>query len=302
MTKTVLKGGGLPMMNEHKEKLKAALDAIRQQEFLSAYSKAFSLFRADTDAWKEHVFRLRYDVYCDENLFINPDSHPDKFETDSYDDRAEHYILLHRATAKVVGTLRLVLPNDEQPSQSFSVQEVCDHRLLKQDSRLLTIAEISRFCMAKSFRKRELDGCLLPAYYDQDMIETKKNGRVQMIRRRIPYAPLGLLAGAFESALNARITDCVWMVEPRQLWSLKKIGLNYRVLGPHIDHHGGLQPVIFNIKNVLDSMHRQRPHCWDIVSDEGRLQKMADDLAQNDWQDSLIDDTAGDLNEDRAVF
>lgn len=287
------------MLEDQKDYLKAALGAIKQQSFLSAYNKAFSLFKADTDAWKEHVFRLRYDVYCEENLFINPDSHPDHLESDSYDDRSQHYILLHRPTAKVVGTLRVVLPNDEQPSQSFSVQQVCDHNLLKSDSRVLTMCEISRFCMSKNFRKREMDGCLLPAYYDQDQVETKVNGHVKLFRRRIPYAPLALLAGAFESALEARITDCVWMVEPKQLWSLKKIGLTYRVLGPQIDHHGGLQPIIFNIKNVLDSMHRQNQNCWEIVSDEGRIQKMADELQQNDWHDALADDAAQSVIDER---
>lgn len=287
------------MMEEQMNYLKAAIGAIKQQSFLKEYHKTFSLFKAETEAWKEHVFRLRYDVYCDENLFINPDSHPDHLETDSYDDRAEHYILLHRPTAKVVGTARVVLPNDEQPSQSFAVQQVCDHNLLKSDSRVLTMCEISRFCMAKNFRKREMDGSLLPAYYDQDQVETKSNGRVKLIRRRIPYAPLALLSGVFESALNARITDCVWMVEPKQLWSLKKIGVPYRVLGPQIDHYGGRQPIIFNIKNVLDNMHRHNTQCWEIVSDQGRLQKLADELHQNDWNDALVDDAAQSQVDDR---
>lgn len=289
------------ILEKPRELLKAALDSIRQQSFLNAYRQTFSLFKADTDAWKEHVFRLRYDVYCEENLFMNPDNYPDKLEKDAYDDRAEHYILLHRPSAKMVGTIRLVLPNDEQPSKSFSVQEVCEHPLLRMDSRVLTFGEVSRFCMAKSFRKRELDGSLLPAYYDQDAVETTSNGKTIHIRRKIPYAPLALLSGAFESALNARIMDLVWMVEPRQLWSLKKIGLGYRVLGPHVDHHGGLQPVVFNIKNVLDNMRRARPHCWDIVSDHGRLQALADDLAQNDWQDGLIDDAAHEVGDDRLL-
>lgn len=282
------------MLEEQKEYLKAAMDAMREHSFLSTYRKTFTLFRADTDAWKEHVFRLRYDVFCDENLFVNPDSHPEKLESDSYDDRAEHYILMHRGTSKVVGTLRVILPDDEQPGQSFPVQQVCDHTLLKRDSRVTRMCEISRFCMAKNFRKRELDGTLLPAYYDQDQIETKTALGTKTIRRKIPYAPLALLSGAFESALNAGISDCVWMVEPGHLWSLKKIGVNYRVLGPHVDHHGGLQPVIFNIKNVLDDMHRSRKHCWDVISDEGRLQKIADELAQSNWQDSLFDDSAAE--------
>ncbi len=279
------------MLEQQKEIFRACMETVQQHSFLSAYRNTFSLFRADTDAWKEHVFRLRYQVYCEENMFLEPDSYPEQLESDSYDDRAEHYILMHRPTAKPVGTLRLILPNDEKPGESFPIQQACDHALLRLDSKALTMCEISRFCMVKSFRKREMDGSLLPSYYDQDTVEAKtSHGKVTMIRRRIPYAPLALLQGAFESALNARIMDCVWMVEPRQLWSLKKIGLHYRVLGPHIDHEGGVQPVIFNIKNVLDSMRRTHPHCWDIVSDDGRLQVMADELLQNDWHDRLVDD------------
>lgn len=285
------------MLKEQKDIFTACIETFRERSFFNAYNKTFSIFKADTDAWREHVFRLRYDVYCTENLFIDPDMHPEKLEKDSYDERSEHYLLLHRPTAKPVGTVRIVLPNDEEPSRSFPSQDVCDHPLLQMDSKVVSLCEISRFCMSKDFRKREMDGAMLPAYYDQDTVKGQSHGKVAFYRRTIPYAPLGLIGAAFESALNARITNAVWMVEQRQLWSLKKIGLSYRVLGPHVDHDGGLQPIVFNIKNVLDGMHRKKPRCWEIVTDQGRIQTMADELQENDWQDALIDEACQEMVE-----
>ena len=196
---------------------------------------------------------------------------------------------MRKVSDETAGTLRVVLPNDEFPNQSFPMQKECGHPLLKSDSRILTLFEISRFCMAPRFRKRERDGRTLSSYYEQDVVQGTVNGKLATFRRQIPYAQAALLQGAFESALSARIMEGVWMVDPCHLASLDRIGFTYRALGPHVKHHGGEQPVIFNIKNVLDSMREKNRHCWDIVSDLGRLQKMADDLNQNDWQDGLMD-------------
>jgi hypothetical protein len=84
--------------------------------------------------------------------------------------------------------------------------------------------------------------------------------------------------------------DCVWLVEPAHLPSLAKIGFTYRILGPRVEYAGGLQPIIFNIKHVLDNMHLRNKACWDVVSDSGRLQLLADELSRNDWHDNLIDE------------
>ena len=90
------------------------------------------------------------------------------------------------------------------------------------------------------------------------------------------------------------------MVDSCHLTSLDRIGFAYNVLGPHVKAHGGVQPVIFNIKNVLDTMRRKNRHCWDVVSGLGRLQKMADDLHQNDWSDHLMDEESWESFYDRA--
>jgi N-acyl amino acid synthase of PEP-CTERM/exosortase system len=274
---------------QDKSFLSVCLDHYKQRSFLNAYDSTFELLRADTPELKERVFQLRYDVFCRENKFEHAPYDDDIFEYDAYDDRAVHFLLMHKPSGEPAGTLRLILPNDEYPSQSFPVQKLARHPLLRSDSKILTLCEISRFCMASRFRRRERDGRLLSAYCDQDVVQVQKNGRPALFRRLIPYAPAALLRGAFEAALEARITEGLWMVDTNHLESLKKIGFECRPLGPHVNHHGGQQPVIFNIKHVLDHMRRVNPHCWEVISGHGRLHELADTLQRNDWQDHLLD-------------
>jgi N-acyl amino acid synthase of PEP-CTERM/exosortase system len=288
-------------MKEEKSFLGACLEVYEQRTFLKAYHDTFELVRADNDALKEAVFRLRYDVFCEENKFEKPPVAGKELEFDAYDDRAVHYLLMHRLSGDAVGTLRVTLPSDEHPGESFLAQQHCTHPLLKYDSRALSLCEVSRFCTAKRFRKRDRDGRLISAYYDQDVVEALQDGQKKKIRRLIPYAPAALWQGAFETALSARITDCVWLVDSCHLTSLERIGFPFSTLGPLVKYHGGAQPVVFNIKNVLDTMRRKNRHIWDVVSDLGRLQKIADDLHQNDWQDNLLDEASWDASYDQGV-
>ncbi len=271
--------------------LEDCMELLNHRSFLQAYYKRFELIRADTAALKKKAFGLRFKVYCEEHGVEDPHEDGSYIERDLYDERSVHYILMHKFTRETVGTLRVVLPNDDSPAESFPAQQHCDHPLLKYDSRALSLCEISRFCTAPRFRKREADGPFLSAYHDQDVHGGFRMDGMTFVRRRIPYMQAALLQGAFEAAMEARILDCVWMVEPAHLESLRQIGFPYRVLGPKVKAHGGLQPVIFNIKQVLDTMRHRRPHCWDIVSDQGRLQRMADDLIRHDWEDRLMDET-----------
>ena len=280
----------MTLVDDTKHMIKACLDTLEQRSFRAAYDSTFELVQAVTPEQKGKGFRLRHKVYCEENGYECPVEPGSYVEQDDYDDHSSHFLLMHKVSRETVGTLRVVLPNDEKPGESFPAQKHCDHPLLHHDSRALRLCEISRFCMAPRFRKRETDGKFLASYHDPDLIETQQGGKSVFIRRRITYPQAALFQGAFEAILNARILDCVWLVEPCHLPSLNLIGFPYRVLGPKVRAHGGVQPVIFNIKHVLDSMHRKNRPCWEIVSDGGRLQALADELSRNNWQDELIDE------------
>lgn len=270
-----------------------ALQAIQQKTFYQYYWHIFDVVKADSDELRERVFHLRYDVFCKENHFENPVEGAE-LERDSYDGRAHHHLLIHRDSGEDAGTVRVLLPDSDHPQESFPLQNACDHPLLMIDSKIMNMAEISRFCMAKKFRQRPLDGRILPAYYEVEA-ETDKTSLGQFFRRRIPYAPLGLLRMAFETALESNIPDMVIALDPTNFRSMKRIGLSYRVLGPRIDTQGTQQPVVFNIKHVLDNMAMENPECWEIVSDQGRLHKQANTIAQNEWHDSVFDEDCREM-------
>lgn len=271
-----------------------ALEAIQKKTFYQTYWRSFEVINAQTDELKERAFRLRYDVFCKENRFEESAEDAAELEKDSFDPKALHFLLVHRDSGEDAGTVRILLPNEAAPLQSFPLQNICDHPLLTLDHKVLGLAELSRLCMAKRFRRRPLDGRILPAYYETEAEDAEK-GLGRYFRRRIPYAPLGLLRSAFETALEFNIPDMVTAMDPTHFRSMKRIGLSYRVLGPRVNFHGGQQPIVFNIKNVLDNMAMENSECWEIVSDQGRLHKKANMIAQNEWHDNVFDDDCRDM-------
>jgi N-acyl amino acid synthase of PEP-CTERM/exosortase system len=240
--------------------------------FYSAYHKTFDIVRAETEEQAEEVFRLRYQVYCKENGYIDPKITMRELERDIYDRHSLHCLLIHRKSGRPVGTARVVLPRQDKPLRSFPLQSVCDHPLLYDEEKLQNICEISRLCMSKAFRQREADGSILPAYTEADWEKRPaKDEQIVYFRRMIPYAPLGLIMGAFELAIDAGITDCFCVMDKTQLEAMEKIGLTYEPLGKPINFHGLQQPVLMNIGEVLQVMKQENEPCWDIVSDYGRL-------------------------------
>ena len=264
--------------------------AFNYEAFLTSYNKTFSVLKADRTDLKERAFKLRHDVFVAENKFTDIVVHEDGLEYDGYDYRAVHYLLEHEGRGEDIGTVRIILPDEAHPEASFPMQAVCDHPMLRDGERVATLCQISRMCMVSDFRERDRDGALLPAYYEAENKTGAVEGEMVYIRRRIPYAPLGLFRAAFETALRHRIMDCLMMIELEQLPYLNRMGISYSVLGPCLPDYRGMRPVVFNIKNVLDTMLIDNPQCWDVISDMGRVHKMANGLYLNDWQDHMMHD------------
>ncbi len=288
---------GIFKMNTPENIFAAALHTIQQKTFYQDYWRAFEVIHAQTDELKERAFRLRYDVFCKENSFEQPGGpthRAEELEYDAFDPHAFHYLLVHRDSGEDAGTVRVLLANEQNVRDSFPLQKICDHPLLTIDRKIVNLAELSRLCMAKRFRRRPLDGRILPAYYDIENAEENR-GLGRFFRRRVPYAPLGLMRAAFETALEFNITDMITTMDTTHFRAMKRIGFSYRVLGPRVDYHGGQQPIVFNIKHVLDNMAIENPQCWEIVSDQGRLHRKANIIAQNQWHDNVFDEATREM-------
>lgn len=259
-----------------------------ENAFYDNYYNTFKIVKADTPELLEDIFRLRYDVYCKENGYINATFHHGGMECDSYDALADHFALIHIETNDTIGTARVVY-KDASKQGGFPMQTHCDHPFIHDEKNVKQLCQISRFCMHKDFRRRDGDGTLLPRYTAPENKKGIHHGEMVYLRRSIPYAPLGLFMAAFDAALDNGVRDCLLNIEQSQLQAFNQMGLSYHTLGPITYPHGAMQPVVFNMKNLMDTLLIDNPPCWDIISDRGRLHKRANNQHLNDWQDTIID-------------
>src|SRR5262249_24043327 len=112
-----------------------------------------------TPALLRQAHEIRYAVYCVETGFEDAAAFPDGLERDALDARAVHGLLVHKSSARAVGTVRLVLPKKENLQHSFAVQGVTDHPAFRSSPLfpLNSPAEVSRFCISRQFRRRATD-------------------------------------------------------------------------------------------------------------------------------------------------
>ncbi len=162
------------------------------------YKSYFDIEPAETAEQLKTAFQLRYQVYCVENSFEDPEANPHGLEIDEYDSRSLHSLLVHRATTDVVGTVRLILPGSDNESIGLPIGDVCTHEFIHRDDPGMpwaTTAEISRFGISKTLRRRDGDlnvaGSTCPPEYDP--------------RRRIPDTSLGLMQAVIAMAAKAGV-------------------------------------------------------------------------------------------------
>ncbi|MBV8591629.1 MAG: GNAT family N-acetyltransferase, partial [Acetobacteraceae bacterium] len=108
----------------------------------------FTVQLANTPELIREAHRLRYQVYCVENEYLDGDG----FEVDEFDFHSHHVILKDNATGQMVGTVRLVLWQQDAPEASFPMQEVIPVSL-RHYVPLRTTAEVSRFAISKERRE-----------------------------------------------------------------------------------------------------------------------------------------------------
>ena len=73
---------------------------------LVQHDQFFSTVLADSPALLEAAHALRFQVYCLERKFENPEEHPGGLEMDAYDAHAVQGVLFHRLTGGAIGSAR----------------------------------------------------------------------------------------------------------------------------------------------------------------------------------------------------
>ncbi|HLI12846.1 MAG TPA: PEP-CTERM/exosortase system-associated acyltransferase [Alphaproteobacteria bacterium] len=240
-----------------------------EDTLLDLYSRYFDLVPADTIELKREAFRLRYQVYCVENAFENPADHPDGLETDEFDDRSVHSLLVYRPTGALTGTVRLILPQPDTQGIDLPIGRICGEELIADLGLPASrTAEISRFAVSKAFRRRVSDVTVVDNGFQGFGRTSPRQGAAE--GRVLPHITLGLMKAVVKMSVENGITHLVAVMEPALLRLLGRIGIKFRNIGPLVHYHGLRQPCYAELDPLLEGILFERPDALEVITDHSR--------------------------------
>jgi N-acyl amino acid synthase of PEP-CTERM/exosortase system len=228
------------------------------------FGRMFEGVAADTSELQAECFRIRYQVYCIEQGFEDPASRQGLEETDEYDERSVHALLVHRHSGLSIGTIRLVL-HEGGLRGSLPIHRVCqDPRI--HDRTFLPLestAEVSRLAIAKLVR-----GQIAASPFES------ARGEAAASPGQSPVLAIGLLRMAVELGLARGIRHVCAVMEPSLRRMLSRCGIHFEPLGPLVRYHGWRQPCYAAVSTLLHGIRSDRPDVWDVMTDGGRLRSL----------------------------
>jgi N-acyl amino acid synthase of PEP-CTERM/exosortase system len=193
------------------------------------------------------LYRLRYQVYCNECGFIRPEDFPSGKESDKYDPYSVHFIAEDHIGP--IGTARVILDSPH----GFPLEEHCKGALTSDLSGFprKNLAEVSRLVISKEYRKRMDDGIHhSPAsqYAPQPAGAAGAKARFQRIRSMA----FGLYREMYQDCKRRGITHWYAVMEEPLRKLLRSSGFVFHPIGNTVDFYGPVKPYL----TALEEMER----------------------------------------------
>lgn len=243
-------------------------------DLVSAFNKYFEIVPVNSPDLQQEFFHLRYQVYSEELRLSGFESwrFPDGFETDEYDqpNRSASSLLRHRPTGSLVGGIRLVFCDPDNPSKPFPIEAHIGHYF---DPALIdpaqlprrTTAEITRLMLAKQFRSRGRERLYAHGMDSSSFQERPDN------RREFPHPVLGLFVALVHLSSCYGITHWYAMMELALDRHLRRYAAHLKPIGSPVDYCGVRRPHFDTADHVLTQMFRKHRDIWDLVTDHGKV-------------------------------
>ncbi len=222
---------------------------------------SFSFLKAETPELLRETYRLRYQVYCQELNFLNPENYPEGMEKDEYDPHSIHFAALDQED-EIVGTIRLIKGADIP----FPIEVHCRLDIKINGNGLLrkNLAEISRLAVSKKYRKRVDDGRTGMESYPmaKDSEEAKRELESKEYRRKRPEIVLGLYRLMYCESKEHHLTHWFAAME-RTLWEvLNRYGMQFKQIGEEVDYYGPVIPFLGSISDLERHIYQRNPELY----------------------------------------
>jgi len=235
---------------------------------IDIFNEYFEMVPAVSEELKTEVYKLRYQVYCIETGFENPEQYPDGMEFDEFDSHSAHYLIRHRKLGIYMATTRLILPEVNNPDKLFPIEmhsQIDNFDALKHISRN-HLAEASRFCVSKEFRKRKNE------LNTTTGIDTElENSFTEDERRIFPHITLALIACSIKMSHENDIQDWYAVMEPALIRFFSTLGINFIGIGPLTNYHGKRRPCTINVNDLLEGVASKDVTQWNMLTNKGKF-------------------------------
>ncbi|MDS4042247.1 MAG: PEP-CTERM/exosortase system-associated acyltransferase [Candidatus Competibacter sp.] len=232
----------------------------------SDFQDYFRVTLARTPELLEQVYRIRFDVYCQEFQYEREERCPGGLERDEYDPCSLHCLIVHRPSNASAGCIRLILPDAVTPEYPLPMERFCGHSLthpLRHPSRLprAGVTEVSRLAVHTRFRR------CLGDFTSQANRVAHGDGFSPAERRIFPLlCPALFCAGAALMVLAQRQHAFV-MAEPCLARRMQGVGFPFVQVGHPIEYHGPRAAYYVHVQQVLENLKGLVKNLYDFVFD-----------------------------------
>lgn len=231
------------------------------------FTQYFSLKLADTEALRREVFKIRYQVYCEELPFEDKRLYPNKMESDEFDAYSDHLLLVHKSSGLYAGTVRLVQPSASAPSERLPLEKFASHafnpELLDLEAlRSKQRSEVSRLAVSEKFRRRAGEQSVPFTTDGVEILFTDAE------LRNFPYITVSLYLGV-AAVFILKNQDCsMVMMEPRLARRVARLGIMWQPAGEAIEYHGLRAPFFITPQILLDNLKPEMKGLYEAIRDQ----------------------------------
>ncbi len=233
--------------------------------------RRFEVYLCDTDESRSVHFQIRYQVYCMETGFEDPEEFFDKKEIDKHDMNSVHFAARDPANGHWIAAMRLVLAGQgTMPSEKLCNLDPIPAELSERLGRV----EFSRLCVLESHRRHNRDR-------SQVKIIDGSSGRVSKTvpNPRYPEILLGFIRAVFAWSRENNVSHCYFLINRALARTLKRLNLELVPVGESCEHRGLRTPYLVDLRlseqrmlekySVFKELHQQgAPYaCYSDISD-----------------------------------
>lgn len=225
------------------------------------FNSNFEIVYANTSHLLYEAHSLRHQIYCWERGLEEPT--PNGTERDQYDKRSQHCLIRHRDSDEFVGVVRLIMPNSQDLTERFPVEDHCQKAVNwssinpKLPSRR-RLGEVSRFSLSRNL-ERLAEG----------------HEGTTLSRSRLQHNTLvGLIAAVIGLTCQSGITHFYAMMEPALVKLLARFGVPCHSIGQVVEYRGQRVPTLGSIPDITSSICSDHPDTWKIVAETAGLQNV----------------------------